>query len=512
MMLTSSLLAADDAAKCRIRLHSLSKTSGAPGDTFEMYGIWGETQGAKTPSINKGGSNKLEVLSWSNSVIKVRIPEGLPQGSYKVGVYCNNPPYRQGSNWMSFEVTGKAGFRAGSPEDQPLLGSNKTDREARPRKRGVKAGAPKDTPPAKEDFLFSYMKKNIKIIGAGVIALMIAVFLIIAHRKKWIVWGPWIPAGEQSETKKHKAIRPLFLVLLFLLILFVYLFLSDRDTLNYYVSRLLDSKITPVVFFVSGLFFFGCLIYFFLIAPLRRLKKAAEKIATVGFSKVVKGSPQWDLVNDFLSTSFAEDSKFGGSYKFYMKEIYKRDDYNGFMVLFKNIITRMVPFITAPGTDGDVINWLGSFMFVVIEPTIFKNAVFIRRRLKGHLMIPGEIVGRGRSADKLRKSGIEVHEIEQHLTEEFKRLFGAYEVNPSGETSGSRLPSELQNTFIRIASSPENINLFDAGISDFGGYVKFLPNGFIIHVTYGKIPRDPEGLRRIIDFAGDILGAVKEAW
>jgi hypothetical protein len=66
---------AGDSGKCSIRFRSLSKTSAAPGDTFEMHGIWGETQGAKIPSINKGGTNKLEVLSWSDSVL-VTWPKG----------------------------------------------------------------------------------------------------------------------------------------------------------------------------------------------------------------------------------------------------------------------------------------------------------------------------------------------------------------------------------------------------------------------------------------------------
>jgi hypothetical protein len=160
----------------------------------------------------------------------------------------------------------------------------------------------------------------------------------------------------------------------------------------------------------------------------------------------------------------------------------------------------------------DVINWPGSLMFIVIEPTIFKKTVLVRRRLNGNLIIPGKIAGRGRSEKELRELGIEVHEIEQHLTEEFKRLFGAYEVSPVGDMPGSRLPSELQNALIRIASSPENINLFDAGVSDFGGYAKFLPNGFIIHAAYKNTPKDSEQLGRIVDFPGEILKTVKKAW
>jgi hypothetical protein len=160
----------------------------------------------------------------------------------------------------------------------------------------------------------------------------------------------------------------------------------------------------------------------------------------------------------------------------------------------------------------DVINWPGSLMFIVIEPTIFKKTVLVRRRLNGNLILPGKISGRGRSEKELRELGIEVREIEQPLTEEFKRLFGAYEVSQAGDMPGSRLPSELQNALIRIASSPENLNLFDAGVSDFGGYVKFLPNGFILHVAYKNTPKDPDQLRRIADIPGEILKAVKKAW
>lgn len=506
-MMASSLPASDDAVKCRIRLESLSKSSGVPGDTFEMHGVWGETQGAQTPSINKGGSNKLEVLSWSNSTIKVRIPESLPPGSYKVGVYCNNPPYWQGSNWMNFEVTGQAGLKARSPEDRPLQGSQRTRRETKVGRSHAKAGTTETSPSTAQDAsISSYLRKNLKIISVGLIALMITLFIIVAHKKKWIVWLGWIEAPKRPE----KRISFPFLILLFLLILFAYFFLFDRETLNDSVSKVLESKITPVILFASALFLLGFLIYRFMIGPVKGLRKAAEEIAIFGFSKVVKLSSEWNLVKDFISASLAEDSKFGGSYDFYIEEIFKRQDYNGFMVLFQNIITRNAPFHRS--MMDDVINWPGSLMFILMEPTIFKRTVLIRRRLNGNLLIPGKIAGRGRSAEELRELGIGVHEIEQHLSEEFKRFFGAYEVSPAGEMPESRLPSELQNALIRIASSPENIDLLDAGISDFGGYVKFLPNGFIIHVAYKNTPKDPEQLRRIVDFPGEILKAIKKAW
>lgn len=95
---------------CGISLTSLSTYHGAPGDVFKMIGNWGPTQGTKIPCINKGGMNKLIVLGWSNSVIKVKIPAGLAPGAYKVGVYCNDLSVggSYSSGWKDFKVTAKA--------------------------------------------------------------------------------------------------------------------------------------------------------------------------------------------------------------------------------------------------------------------------------------------------------------------------------------------------------------------------------------------------------------------
>lgn len=91
---------------CGIFFKSLSQTSGYPGDTFKMYGTWGAVQGTKTPCINKGGPNKLIVLSWSNTVLDVKIPNGLAPGNYKVGVYCKFPIVGTvgGSTWKDFTI------------------------------------------------------------------------------------------------------------------------------------------------------------------------------------------------------------------------------------------------------------------------------------------------------------------------------------------------------------------------------------------------------------------------
>lgn len=93
------------AKPCGIKFTSMSKNSGYPGDTFIMYGTWGTTQGTKLPCINKGGMNKLIVLTWTNSKLKVRIPAGLAPGSYRVGVYCRNPSQKTyGTVWKDFKI------------------------------------------------------------------------------------------------------------------------------------------------------------------------------------------------------------------------------------------------------------------------------------------------------------------------------------------------------------------------------------------------------------------------
>ncbi|MGD1146489.1 MAG: hypothetical protein ABR961_00890 [Thermoanaerobaculaceae bacterium] len=92
---------------CLINLASLSKTSGYPGDTFEMVGTWGATQGTKIPCINKGGETHLQVVTWTATKLTVKIPLGLEPGMYKVGVYCEE--LQQGvstysSGWLDFEI------------------------------------------------------------------------------------------------------------------------------------------------------------------------------------------------------------------------------------------------------------------------------------------------------------------------------------------------------------------------------------------------------------------------
>ncbi|MBN2345701.1 MAG: hypothetical protein JXO51_04860 [Candidatus Aminicenantes bacterium] len=94
---------------CCLKMTSISKTSGRPGDTFEMVGKFGPEQGVKVAVLNKGTAYELIVVSWSHTKLVVQIPNGLAPGTYKTGVYCSNPCTGGTINtwcmvWRDFEV------------------------------------------------------------------------------------------------------------------------------------------------------------------------------------------------------------------------------------------------------------------------------------------------------------------------------------------------------------------------------------------------------------------------
>jgi hypothetical protein len=74
------------------------------GDRFDTF------QGNKIVAINNGGVTSVRVLSWSDNLIRVRIPNHFNPGSYRVLVYYDDS-YRTSSN--SVEVTV-------SPRPRPL--------------------------------------------------------------------------------------------------------------------------------------------------------------------------------------------------------------------------------------------------------------------------------------------------------------------------------------------------------------------------------------------------------
>ena len=98
--------AAKNVEECDIKFDSMSLKEGQIGDTFLMYGQWGDTQGEKLPAINRASLEPLEVVSWSNSQVTVRIPSTLSTGIHKVGVYCSDPRKggTYGTDWKFFTV------------------------------------------------------------------------------------------------------------------------------------------------------------------------------------------------------------------------------------------------------------------------------------------------------------------------------------------------------------------------------------------------------------------------
>ncbi len=181
MVSVSSAFATDKAGLCRVELHYLSRTSGAPGDVFEMYGKWEESQGGKTASINMGGSHKLEVLSWSTSVVRVKIPEGLRTGLYKVGVYCNNPPHWQGSGFKDFEVTG-SGSGTGSYEDRPLIEGPERIKQRRTESIPQSQAHQGVTPTGEGDAVVADTEKNLNT-GIWVLVLTVIAIIVIVRKR-----------------------------------------------------------------------------------------------------------------------------------------------------------------------------------------------------------------------------------------------------------------------------------------------------------------------------------------
>jgi hypothetical protein len=95
---------------CGIVLESLEKTTGAAGDTLNMFGVWDSGPGQKMPCLKTGDKIiPLPLRIWSENMIKVMIPGELPPGKYQVGVYCQNPQKgpTDSSGWLDFEIIKK---------------------------------------------------------------------------------------------------------------------------------------------------------------------------------------------------------------------------------------------------------------------------------------------------------------------------------------------------------------------------------------------------------------------
>lgn len=92
---------------CGIKLDRLNRLQAAAGETLELYGEWGQSQGTRFPVIKRAGIRALDVISWDARSIKVRVPRNSEPGEYSVGVYCDDP--RNGaapsSGFMDVQIT-----------------------------------------------------------------------------------------------------------------------------------------------------------------------------------------------------------------------------------------------------------------------------------------------------------------------------------------------------------------------------------------------------------------------
>ena len=74
------------------------------GDIVEIRGErFDSFQGNKILAINHGRVNSVRVLSWSDNLIRVRIPNYLNAGSYRVLVYYDDS-FRTSSNSVELDI------------------------------------------------------------------------------------------------------------------------------------------------------------------------------------------------------------------------------------------------------------------------------------------------------------------------------------------------------------------------------------------------------------------------
>ena len=93
--------------------------AGPPGSQLTLDGLFGVSNGGRVVSLTDGTETyDLEVVSWSCTRISVRIPEGVPAGSYKLRVYTDGS-HATGSNAELFTVEDAAAITI-SPEGGSL--------------------------------------------------------------------------------------------------------------------------------------------------------------------------------------------------------------------------------------------------------------------------------------------------------------------------------------------------------------------------------------------------------
>lgn len=99
---------------CKIRLDSVSHTVVYYGHKIFLSGDFGKSRGKRMvaiKSLGKGkgrGKNKIFhafVLKWTEREITVKIPDNIPRGFCRIGIFCGpNSPYH--TRWFPIRLTG----------------------------------------------------------------------------------------------------------------------------------------------------------------------------------------------------------------------------------------------------------------------------------------------------------------------------------------------------------------------------------------------------------------------
>ena len=85
-------------------IDSVNPQAATVGDIIEIRGErFDSFQGNKIVAINQGRVNSVRVLSWSDNLIRVRIPEYLNAGSCRVLVYYDDS-FRTSSNSVELDI------------------------------------------------------------------------------------------------------------------------------------------------------------------------------------------------------------------------------------------------------------------------------------------------------------------------------------------------------------------------------------------------------------------------
>jgi hypothetical protein len=85
-------------------IERVSPSTITQGTVIEIRGRnFGDLPGGKIVSINRGHVNRMQVLHWSNNLVRARVPQGLGAGNYRLLIYYDES-FRTSSNSLAVDV------------------------------------------------------------------------------------------------------------------------------------------------------------------------------------------------------------------------------------------------------------------------------------------------------------------------------------------------------------------------------------------------------------------------